>query len=245
MRGLHLFHAGWSNCSMRVRMTLEEKGLSWTSHHLDTRIGEHITAEFFSINPNGLVPVLVHDGRVWIESADIIEYLDETFGAPPLQPGDEEARQRMTAWLELAAELHVPGVKTYIYCSRPGGASRKSAAQLERYRSLQTNQTLLDFHTRNAAEGGLGVAACRNAERLLHSAFHGLDRRLATHAWLAGDDFSLADIAWLPLHFTLQRAGFDLGSYANVERWAAALAARPSFAKAVLGWFDGPRESSS
>lgn len=240
MRGLHLFHAGWSNCSMRVRMTLEEKGLPWTSHHLDTRKGEHITADFFSINPNGLVPVLVHDGQVWIESADIIEYLDETFDNPPLQPDDEDARQRMSAWLQLASELHVAGVKTYIYCSRPRRQSRESAAQLALYRSLQTNRTLLEFHTRNAADGGLGETACRSAERLLRTAFGDLDRRLAAHTWLAGDEFSLADIAWLPLHFTLQRAGFDAGAYTGVNRWAEAIAARPSFAKAVLDWYQGP-----
>ena len=32
LRGLHLFHADISNCSMRVRMALAEKGLPWTSH---------------------------------------------------------------------------------------------------------------------------------------------------------------------------------------------------------------------
>ena len=40
--GLHLYHASYSNCSMRVRMTLEEKGLPWVSHHLDLTKGEHI-----------------------------------------------------------------------------------------------------------------------------------------------------------------------------------------------------------
>ena len=77
LTGFHLYHAGWSNCSMRVRMVLEEKGQEWTSHHLDIRKGEHISAEYFGIHPKGLVPALVHDGEVWIESNDIIEYLDE------------------------------------------------------------------------------------------------------------------------------------------------------------------------
>ena len=54
--GLHLFHSGVSNCSMRVRMVLEEKGLEWESHHFNILKKEHITPEYFGINPNGLVP---------------------------------------------------------------------------------------------------------------------------------------------------------------------------------------------
>ena len=77
LTGFHLYHAGWSNCSMRVRMVLEEKGQEWISHHFDTRKGEHISPEYFGIHPKGLVPALVHDGEVWIESNDIIDYLDD------------------------------------------------------------------------------------------------------------------------------------------------------------------------
>jgi hypothetical protein len=84
LTGLHLYHADMSNCSMRVRMVLKEKNLPWTSHHLDLRKKEAVTPEYFGIHPQGLVPTLVHDGVVHIESNDIIEYLDATFPDPPL-----------------------------------------------------------------------------------------------------------------------------------------------------------------
>ena len=42
LEGLHLYHGAISNCSMRVRMTLIEKGLDWTSHHLDLKKKENI-----------------------------------------------------------------------------------------------------------------------------------------------------------------------------------------------------------
>ena len=86
LEGLHLFHADISNCSMRVRMVLAEKELPWTSHHLDLRKKETVTPEYFGIHPKGLVPTLVHNGVVHIESNEIIEYLDETYPDPPLQP---------------------------------------------------------------------------------------------------------------------------------------------------------------
>ena len=62
LHGLHLYHVALSNCSQRVRIALEEKGLPWTSHHLNLAANEHATPEYRTINPNGVVPTLVHDG---------------------------------------------------------------------------------------------------------------------------------------------------------------------------------------
>jgi len=240
LTGLHLYHAGWSNCSMRVRMTLEEKALPWTSHHLDTRAGEHITPGYFSINPNGLVPTLVHDGEVWIESADIIRYLDDAYPEPPLTPTDDTQLAKLSEWLSLASDIHVTAVKTYIYSSRPSGKGKKTPAELERYRSLQTNEELLAFHTRSSEGEGLTGEDRSNAERLLHDAFARLDAHLGEHRWLACDDFTLADIVWVPLHYTLERAGFRFERHANVSSWAVAIAERPSFQEGVVKWFAGP-----
>ena len=240
LQGLHLYHAGWSNCSMRVRMTLEEKQLPWISHHLDTRSGEHITPEYFSINPKGLVPVLVHDGEVWTESCDIIRYLDDVYPNPRLTPTDAVQSSRLTEWMNLAAEIHVTAVKTYIYASRPTDRRRKTPADLERYRSLQTNKELLEFHARSSSDDGISEAERVNAEHLLHDAFARLDRFLNDHTWLAGDSFTLADITWVPMHYTLERAGFSFARHGNVKRWSRDVADRPCFHKAVVDWFDGP-----
>lgn len=243
LKGLHLYHAGWSNCSMRVRMTLEEKELPWTSHHLNTRIGEHITPEYFGINPNGLVPALVHDGEVWIESCDIIRYLDDIYPEPRLTPTDDKQLLKLAEWLSLASEIHVTAVKTYIYASRPSNKGRKTPAELERYRSLQTNEELLAFHARSSSDEGISDKDRANAEYLLHDAFAKLDTWLQHNRWLAGDEFTLADITWVPLHYTLERAGFSFAAHANVVSWARAIAARSSFQRAVVEWFDGPREA--
>lgn len=240
LRGLHLYHAGWSNCSMRVRMTLEEKALPWTSHHLDTRIGEHITPEYFGINPTGLVPTLVHDGDVWIESHDIIRYLDDTFPEPRLTPSGDSELLQLSEWTSLASAIHVTAVKTYIYSCRPKNKRRKTAAELERYRKLQANEELLAFHAKSASEEGITQVDRRNAEQLLQHAFVQLDTYLGEHRWLAGAEFTLADITWVPLEYTLERAGFSFDPFHNVMNWASAIAERPSFQNAVIKWFDGP-----
>ncbi len=235
LEGLHLYHGGQSNCSMRVRMTLEEKGLPWTSHHLDLRTAENVTPEYFGIHPKGLVPTLVHDGIVIIESTDIIDYLDETFQHPPLRPADETEQQKMLAWMRLAADNHIH-VKTYMFAHQIGKRMAKTESQLAAYRELQRNEELLAFHAENSSAAGLSRERLAKSTEVLKACFARLDRELSEHKWLAGDSFSLADITWVPLYVTLNNAKFPFDAYSNVFRWKDAVRERPSFQKAVLDW---------
>ena len=79
MRGLNLFHYSYSNCSMRIRLFLDEKGIPWNDHFVDLRAQKNLTEEYFAIHPQGLVPALVDDGVIVHESADILEYLEDKF----------------------------------------------------------------------------------------------------------------------------------------------------------------------
>ena len=148
--GLHLYHGNISNCSMRVRMTLEEKELNWLSHHIDLKKKENITDEYFGINPNGLVPTLIHDGVVHIESNDIIDYLDMTFPEPPLRSTQNEAE--MLEWLKLSASLHVPGIKPYVYAKKMAPKLKKSQEEEAKYKNLQKNEELKEFHSKHAGQ---------------------------------------------------------------------------------------------
>src|SRR5262249_19524700 len=99
LAGLHLYHDPLSSCAMRVRIVLAEKKLPWQSHVINLAKMEHATPEYQSINPNGLVPTLVNDGRTYIESIDIIQYLDELAAAPsltPVNPKEQADCRRLT-----------------------------------------------------------------------------------------------------------------------------------------------------
>ncbi|MCG8440488.1 MAG: glutathione S-transferase family protein, partial [Caulobacterales bacterium] len=243
LQGLHLYHAGVSNCSMRVRMTLAEKQLPWESHHLDIVRKEHITREYFGINPNGLVPTLVHDGVVIIESDDIIDYLDTEFPTPALRPADEAGLERMYHWLRLAPRIHVSAVKTFIYHKKMRGKMSQSEEVRRRYRELQRNKELLEFHEKSSTDG-FTEADILAAEDTLAACFSEMNGALADGAWIAGNEFTLADIAWVPLHFTLDRlARFSFASYPRVQAWAERLAARASYRTAILDWWPAPAEA--
>ena len=99
-KGLHLLHFAGSSCSQKTRIFLNLKGVAWESHPVNLAAQKNYTPWFLGINPRGLVPVLVHDGRVIIESNDILAYLEEIFPEPPLIPDGKMAQAAATAALE-------------------------------------------------------------------------------------------------------------------------------------------------
>ncbi len=89
---LELFHNDMSTCSQKVRLTLAEKVLDWTNHHLDLRAGDQQKPDYMALNPNGVVPTLRDNGTVIIESTVINEYLDDAYPAPTLRHAEAMGR---------------------------------------------------------------------------------------------------------------------------------------------------------
>lgn len=233
LEGLHLYHGAISNCSMRVRMTLIEKDLSWTSHHLDLKKKENISDDYFGINPNGLVPTLIDNGVVHIESNDIIDYLDQTYPTPSLRAEDADG---MREWLQLAASIHVPAVKPYVYATMMAKKVKKTAEEEARYNALQTNPELKEFHAKHAGSKQFSDADFEAAQARLDTCFAKLEAALDGQDWIMGDRFTLADISWVPLHFVLVGCGYPFENYPNITRWAEACTARASYQEGILKW---------
>ena len=83
---LELYHSGLTTCSKQVRHCLHEKGLKYQSRYVELWRYENLSPEYLKLNPNGVVPTLVHDGKPVTESAVILYYLEDAFPQPPLLP---------------------------------------------------------------------------------------------------------------------------------------------------------------
>ncbi|MBW6397936.1 glutathione S-transferase family protein [Roseomonas sp. HJA6] len=128
-----------------------------------------------------------------------------------------------------------------IYLAEKAGSALIPADPAARYRALQWLMFQMGGvgpmfgqygHFANYAAEKLPYAIERytNEVARLHRV---LDKRLAESAFLAGDGYSIADIATFPWIRNPARRNVDLGQYPNVQRWHDAIAARPGVERGV------------
>ena len=231
MKGLNLFHNSYSNCSMRIRLFLEEKGITWIDKHILLRKQENLTADYFAIHPQGLVPALVDDGLIVYESADILEYLEIKYPEPSFLPNDPSQKEELDQMLEFTRSGHFPIIKTWAYGRN--NKPTKTTESMKKLEVLQKDKAIIEFHRETLAEGGIPEEKIIVAENTLKAMFADLDQRLERHAWILGDKMTLADIAWIPQYALFQRNNFPFDPYPNfmayVKRWQA----RPAYIRAI------------
>lgn len=233
-KGVHLFHYSYSNCSMRVRLMLEEKQIPWVDRYVDLRAQKNLTKEYFEIHPQGLVPAIIHDGKIVYESADILRYLEESFPEIPLVPSDPDVKSEMESWLDWTTINHLPVIKTWAYGRN--NKPTKTPESMAVYETLQKDPELLAFHRQTLSEGAIPQESIDKAEKILFAVFNELDTKLSSTEFLLGDQVTLADIAWVPQYALLQRNDFPFEKFPNfmdyINRWKQ----RRSYKEAIAKW---------
>jgi glutathione S-transferase len=227
---LELYHLPASICSQKVRLALFEKGLDWTGHVVDLGRFEHLEPAYLALNPNGVVPTLVHDGQPVTESTVICEYLDEVFAGPPLSPPDALGRARMRAWLRFIDEVpsmavRVPSFNRFILPARKPVPEDVFAERLSR-------MTVRRGFFRRMGQGGFPPEAVRDAEDELALTLERIAGALGETGgpFLMGGRLTAADLCLAPVINRMDDLGM-LGA-GPARDWLDGLRARPSWALA-------------
>ena len=226
---LELYHAGLTTCSKKSRLCLKEKGLPYVSHYMRLDRFEHHTPEYLKLNPNGIVPTLVHDGNVVIESGVINEYLDEVFPETPLRPADPLGRARMRVFCKMADEYALPATRVPTW-------TRTKAAQLKAMDESEFNRVvketpLVDHRLKLQALKGEGFSKKEFDEAYgrMDYVFDRAEAALAEGPYLAGAQYTLADIAILPYVFAFNQVRPDLmQSHPLTRTWYERVMSRPA-----------------
>jgi len=242
-KGVHLIHFMGSSCSQKTRISLTEMGVDWEGHHCDIGANENFTPWFMGINPRGLVPILVHDGDVHIESNDIIEYVDWTLGDGTLFPSDPAERAEMDALMKYEDDLHLCVRALTFRYFMPVEKMRKPDAAVDVYEAEGADTVGGQTDGRKAIEvkfwrdmnanGGITDAQIIEAVDEFMTAFGKLEERLEKHEWLMASGFTAADIAWWITVYRIAKMGFPLDRFPKLQAWHDKLLAREHFAKEV------------
>lgn len=234
---LVLYHHNISVCAQKVRLALAEKGLDYEARHVNLMRSEHLTPEYRAINPKAVVPTLVHDGHSVPESTIILEYLEDAFpDAPPLRPATPLVRARMRQWTKIPDDgLHAAcGTVTY------GAVFARQVLKFHGAEAFHRRIAELPDRARAARQTemidkGIEASFMPDHIRLHAKVLKEMNDTLKQGPWLAGSDFSLADIAILPYVWRLERLGLARmwAEMPKVADWLARAKARPSWDAAM------------
>jgi glutathione S-transferase/GST-like protein len=173
---------------------LHEKGVPFTYHYVDMGKREHFSPEFLAINRDGTIPAVVHDGFVMTESTPIMEYVDDAFDGPALRPADPYWRWRMRQVMRWFDNEIAPCL-AMLASNRLAAPGFREVDEAEKQRELAK----IPLPERRAAWERLMYQSTDPADleesvRRVTAAIARFETMLGETPWLAGADFSPADI---------------------------------------------------
>jgi glutathione S-transferase len=231
---LELYYFPNATCGVKVRLALHEKNVAYTRRILDRDRGDLNTPDYRVLNPKGVVPTLVHDGHVFVESSIIMTYADDAFDGPSLRPETPLARSEMAMWLRLVDDLYFPALAALTYATSQRARIRakyRSQEAIEKYLSHMADAEERD-RRRKVLDTGAASREAQDAMVTLAGMLARMDRAMATTDYLCGDRYTLADAALTPFLSRLDLLEMSeawTASHANVTRWWSLMKARQSF----------------
>ncbi len=242
---LELYNFSQSTCSLKVRICLAEKQLEWVDRRLVSKDHDHLSDWYLKLNPNGVVPTLIHDGRPVYESSVILAYLDEVFGEPSLTPGDAWKRARMRSWIAYVDQVTTPAVRYPSF--QYGGLLLKFQTMSDEEFAEKTRKRPVKaaFYEKMDKQTGFAADELEKAFGDIRNTAARMGRMLAEDGgpWLTGEQLTLADIAVAPLLDRMEDLGLEYlweENYPGIADWLRRIQARPAYREA---YYDGCRLS--
>lgn len=189
----------------KVLLTAEELGLPYEYVALDPTKGEHKSPEHLARHPQGLVPVLEHEGNYYTESAAICRYLARISDSR-LYGGDDCQKAAIDRWIDFGT-LHIGKNLTTFFFQ--------------------------EVVSPNFFGGETDQQAIAEANEFLSQQLPIADKQLGETRFLAGDELTIADLIVFSFVQIHEVTSADISAYPNLVRWYSEIRERPSFAKAM------------
>jgi GSH-dependent disulfide-bond oxidoreductase len=201
----------------KIHIMLEETGLEYRVHPIDIGAGEQFKPEFLAISPNNKIPAMVDQRGP---------------GGKPLALAESGA---MLFYLASKTNKFLPSdvrarwevMQWVMFQMGHIGPMLGQAHHFLQYAPEKIEYAMNRY--RNEANRLYGV----------------VDRRLAENEWIAGGEYSIADMSIMPWLRFPERQGVDIDDYPNLKNWRDRIAARPAVKKALEVLADRRRTTPS
>lgn len=231
---MELYNFAQSTCSQKVRICLHEKQLEWVDRRLISANHDHLSDWYLKLNPNGVVPTLIDDGRPVYESSVILQYLDQILPAPSLAPPEPYGQAQMRAWLTFVDLVTTPAARYPSF--QYGGLLFKFQAMTDeefREKALKRPTKSAFYKTMDKNRGFVG-GELEEAFNDIRKTAARMQRMLDESGgpWLLGTQYTLADIAVAPLLDRIEDLGLEAlweDRHPPVAAWLKRMQARPAY----------------
>jgi glutathione S-transferase len=226
-----------SICTQKVLITLAEKQLPYDTVEINLYNMEQYDPAYLKINPKGVVPSIVHDGKAVIESTLICEYLDECFPEPPLVPAEPDLKAQMRLWSKAVDEKLFEATRELSFSAMFRDRMKNMTEEQRQSRYRNVGDPERGEHIRSCYELGVESPYVYQGIAAYEKAFKTMEQDLAAGGpWLLGAQFSLADVNMMPFVARLDYLDM-LDVWAtdrpNVQAWWKRAQALPSYIAAI------------
>ena len=238
-KGIHLFHFSGSACSQKLRIFFNIKKINWNSHVINLIKQEQFSEWFLGINPRGLVPTLVHDGDVHIESNEIMAYLDDVYKDNKLFPIDliDEINKDLAFEDSLHHDLRRLTFRYII----PHALGKKNPSTIDAKEQFEgtiqgkadENKSKEILFWKSHYQNGITDDEIIESANKFKNIYEDFDKTLKNQKYLKGDEFTVVDLAWYVSTKRLAMAGIPIGKYKNVQKWFSNLDNDENFKKEI------------
>ncbi|GAV71206.1 GST_C domain-containing protein/GST_N_3 domain-containing protein [Cephalotus follicularis] len=247
---MQLYHHPYSLDSQKVRLALEEKGIDYTSHHVNPITGKNMDASFFRMNPTAKLPVFQNGSHIIFDTIEMIQYVERIAVVSSHADGMTftsgevlEWMQKIQMWNPKYFTLsHIPGkyrlivskfMRRVVIARMAESPDLASAYHRRLKAAYETEDKLRKHDVLEQSKEDL----CRLLDEV--------ETKLSDTTYLAGEDFTMADVMLIPVLARLVLLKLEdeyINSRPNIAEYWIMVQQRPSYKQVIGKYFGGWRK---
>lgn len=246
---MQLYHHPYSVESQKVRLALEERNIDYTSYHVNPVTGKNMDPSFFRMNPTAKVPVFQNGSHVIFNTIEIIQYIERIALVSSGSGIITQSNKKVVEWMYKIQEWnpkfftlsHIPE-KYNIFISK--FIRRVIIARMSEAPDLATA-----YHTKlkeayETEDKLRDPQVVQTSEQHLIKLLDEIETQLEETLYLAGDDFTLADVMLVPILARLTLLGLEktyISCRPKLAEYWILVQTRPSYKNVIGKYFNGWR----
>ncbi|TYI39952.1 hypothetical protein ES332_A02G131100v1 [Gossypium tomentosum] len=228
---MQLYHHPCSLNSQKVRLALEEKGVDYTSFHVNPILGKNMDSSFFRMNTSAKLPVFKNGSHIIFDTIETILYIERI--AVVSVGNDSFSNQEVIEWMQKIQQWNPKKVVIARMAESPDLASAYHSKLREAY---ETEEKL-----KNA---DLVKRSTESLVQLLDE----VETKLNDTTYIVGDEFTMADATFVPVLARLVLLGLEdeyISCRPNIADYWGLVQQRPTYKKVIGKYFNGWRKKKT